>query len=115
MSFWVYTLRCADGSYYTGHTDRLEARVAAHQAGELEGYTSTRLPVDLAFSEEFPTREEALGRERQIKGWSRLKKEALTRGDWAEVSRLARPSTSSGRMGASTGSGPAAGGVGGES
>ena len=58
MSFWVYILRCADGSYYTGHTDHLEARVAAHPAGEFEGYTSTRLPVELVFSEEFPTREE---------------------------------------------------------
>ena len=89
MSFWVYILRCADNSYYTGHTDNLEQRLAKHQAGEIEGYTSTRLPVRLLFSEEFPTREEALACERQIKGWSRRKKEALMRGDWAEVSRLA--------------------------
>ncbi len=105
MSFWVYILRCADGSYYTGHTDNLEARVATHQAGEVEGYTSTRLPVDLVFSEEFLTREEALGRERQIKGWNRLKKEALIRGDWAELSRLARPSTGSGRTAGGVGRG----------
>ena len=113
MSFWVYIVRCADKSYYTGHTDNLEERIAKHQAGEIEGYTSTRLPVRLLFSEEFSTREEALSCERQIKGWSRKKKEALMRGDWAEVSRLAhrgypskstqsatsevRPSTSSGR------------------
>ncbi len=90
MSFWVYILRCADNSYYTGHTDNLEERIAKHQAGEVEGYTSTRLPVSLLFSEEFPTREEALACERQIKGWSRRKKEALMRGDWIEVSRLAR-------------------------
>ena len=92
MSFWVYILRCADNSYYTGHTDNLEERIAKHQAGEIEGYTSTRLPVKLLFSEEFPTREEALACERQIKGWSRRKKEALMRGEWAEVSRLARRS-----------------------
>ncbi len=97
MSFWVYILRCADNSYYTGHTDNLEARINKHKAGEFGGYTSTRLPVDLVFSEEFPTRDDALNRERQIKGWSRQKKEALMREDWAEVSRLARPSTSSGR------------------
>ena len=59
MSFWVYILRCADNSYYTGHTDNLEERLAKHQAGEFGGYTSTRLPVELLFSEEFPTREEA--------------------------------------------------------
>lgn len=90
MSFWVYMLRCADNSYYTGHTDNLEKRIAEHQAGEIEGYTHTRRPVKLVFSEEFPSREEALGRERQIKGWSRKKKEAMMQGDWAEVTRLAR-------------------------
>jgi putative endonuclease len=99
MSFWVYILRCADNSYYTGHTDNLEDRIAKHKAGEIKGYTSTRLPVRVVFSEEFPTREEALACEQQIKGWSRRKKEALMRGDWAEVSRLARrrhPSRASG-------------------
>jgi len=95
MSFWVYILRCADNFYYTGHTGNLEERIAKHKARAIEGYTSTRRPVRLVFSEEFPTREEALTCERQIKGWSRRKKEALMRGDWAEVSRLARRSHSS--------------------
>jgi putative endonuclease len=90
MSFWVYILHCADQSYYTGHTDNLEKRIAQHMSGEIEGYTSTRLPVELVFSEQFPTREEALACERRIKGWSRKKKEALMRGDWAEITRLAR-------------------------
>ena len=100
MSFWVYILRCADGSYYTGHTEDLEKRLAEHHSGELGGYTATRLPVTLAYSEAFSTREEALASELRVKGWSRRKKEAMMRGDWAEVSRLAkggRPSTSSGR------------------
>jgi putative endonuclease len=99
MSFWVYILRCADESYYTGHTDDLEARLAKHASGELGGYTSTRLPAKLVFAEQFPTREKALTSERQIKGWSRKKKEALMRRDWAEISRLARrghPSRTSG-------------------
>ena len=89
MSFWVYILRCADNSYYTGHTDNLEERIAKHQAGEIAGYTATRRPVKLLFSQEFPTRVDALACERQIKGWRRSKKEALIRGDWDEVSRLA--------------------------
>ena len=80
MSFWVYILRCADNSYYTGHTDNLEDRIAKHKTGEIEGYTSTRLPVMLVFSEDFPTREEALACEQQIKGWSRSKKETDARG-----------------------------------
>jgi predicted GIY-YIG superfamily endonuclease len=77
MSFWVYILHCADGSYYTGHTDNLERRVAEHQVGELPGYTLSRRPVALVYSEAFTTREEALACERRIKGWSRQKKEAM--------------------------------------
>jgi len=100
--FWVYILRCADGSYYTGHSDNLERRMGQYQIGECAGYTATRLPVELVWSQETTTREEALSAERQIKGWSRKKKEAMMRGDWTEVSRLAKsksvhPSTSSGR------------------
>ena len=96
--FWVYILRCADGSYYTGHTDNLERRIGQYQAGECTGYTAARLPVELVWSQETTTREEALSAERQIIGWSRKKKEAMMRVDWAEVSRLAksksvRPST----------------------
>lgn len=88
MAFWVYLLRCADGSYYTGHTDRLEERIAEHQAGAFPGYTSSRLPVEVVYVHTFPTREEALAAEQQIKGWSRKKKEAMIRGDWKEVQRL---------------------------
>jgi putative endonuclease len=88
--FWVYILRCSDGSYYTGHTDNLERRMGQYQAGECAGYIATRLPVELVWSQETRTREEALSAERQIKGWSRKKKEAMIRGDWEEVSRLAK-------------------------
>jgi predicted GIY-YIG superfamily endonuclease len=73
MGFWVYILRCADGSYYTGHTDNLEGRKAQHDFGFHDGYVSSRLPVTLVFADMFPTRVEALARERQIKGWSRGK------------------------------------------
>ncbi|MFA5982527.1 MAG: GIY-YIG nuclease family protein [Methylococcaceae bacterium] len=88
--FWVYILRCADDSYYTGHTDNLELRIAQHQSGEYLGYTSTRHPLQFLWSQEFDSREAALSAERQIKGWSRKKKEAMMLGDWAEVSRLAK-------------------------
>jgi putative endonuclease len=93
--FWVYILRCRDGSYYTGHTDDLERRISQHESGEISGcYTFMRRPVKLVFSQTFTTREEAIAAERQIKGWSRKKKEAMMRGDWDEVSRLARSSSS---------------------
>jgi predicted GIY-YIG superfamily endonuclease len=59
MNFWVYILRCADGSCYTGHTDNLEKRIAEHQAGESHGYILYRRPVTLVYSETFTTREEA--------------------------------------------------------
>ena len=90
MGFWVCMLRCADGSYYTGHTDYLEKRLVEHYGGECGGYTSTRLPVRLVHTEEFGTRERALACERQIKGWRRKKKEALIRGDWEEISLLGK-------------------------
>ena len=80
MSFWIYILRCADGSYYTGHTDDLERRIGQHQSGEIPGYTHDRRPVELVFSETFTDRIDALERERQVKDWSRKKKEALIRG-----------------------------------
>ncbi|MDD5035885.1 MAG: GIY-YIG nuclease family protein [Methylococcaceae bacterium] len=89
MNFYVYILSCADGSYYTGHTDNLEKRIGEHQSGACDGYTKTRLPVTLAWSQEFVTREEALSAEMQIKGWSRKKKEAMMQGEWDEVRRLA--------------------------
>lgn len=95
MAFWVYILRCSDGSYYTGHTDNLEERIGKHKIGAITScYTFKRRPIELIFSQEFSTREQALSSEQQIKGWSRKKKEAMMRGDWAEVSRLAHSATS---------------------
>jgi predicted GIY-YIG superfamily endonuclease len=104
MAFWVYLLRCGDGSFYAGHTDDLEARIAAHICGKGCDYTARRQPVSFAWTQDFPSRLEALAAERQIKGWSRAKKEAMIAGDWGRVSQLAcssgtRPSTSSGRAG----------------
>jgi tRNA/rRNA methyltransferase len=90
MSFWVYILRCSDGSYYTGHTDDLDRRIAEHEAGVLPGYTQTRRPLTLMWSQPFPTRIEALESELQIKNWSRKKKEALFKSDWAGLSAAAR-------------------------
>ncbi len=68
MSFWVYILRCSDGAYYTAHTEHLEQRIAEHKEGRMPGYTATRRPIQLVFCQAFPTREEALASERQIKG-----------------------------------------------
>ena len=91
MGAFVYMLRCADGSYYVGSArNDLQRRVAEHQAGVHLGYTSTRLPVRLVWSEYFDRITDAIASERKIKGWSRAKKEALIRGGWAEVKLLSR-------------------------
>jgi len=90
MAFWTYMLHCAGGSFYVGHTDNLEQRIAQHDAGLFRGYTAMRLPARLVWSECFQTRIEALDCERRIKGWSRAKKLALIRGDWQGISAAAR-------------------------
>ncbi|WP_332811001.1 GIY-YIG nuclease family protein [Sphingomonas sp.] len=90
MPFWTYMLHCEDRSFYVGHTDNLEARIAAHSFGSFGGYTASRLPVALVWSEQFPTRLEALAMERRIKGWTRAKKMALIRDDWDKISSLGK-------------------------
>jgi len=89
---FVYMLRCADGSYYVGsaRNNDLGQRVAEHEAGEYRGYTSTRRPVRLVWSEHFDQITDAIEAERKIKGWGRAKKEALIKGNWTEIKRLAR-------------------------
>ena len=89
MGFWLYILRCRDGTFYIGHTDDLERRIEEHKAGVCGGYTSKRRPVELVFCQEMPTREEALIREMQLKGWSHAKKAALTQGNWPRIRVLA--------------------------
>ncbi|MEO6839371.1 MAG: GIY-YIG nuclease family protein [Bradyrhizobium sp.] len=89
---FVYMLRCADGSYYVGSAtgQDLAPRIDQHNSGSYPGYTSTRRPVVLMWSEYFDRITDGIAAERQIKGWSRAKKEALTRSDWANLSQLSR-------------------------
>ena len=92
MGIYVYVLRCADGSYYVGSAtgDDLSTRVDQHNAGSHMGYTFSRRPVILVWSEYFERITDGIAVERQLKGWSRAKKEALLRSDWAKVSELSR-------------------------
>jgi predicted GIY-YIG superfamily endonuclease len=91
MGAHVYIVRCADGSFYVGSTrTSLEARVSQHNDGTFGGYTSRRRPVDLMFHQEFDRISDAIAAERQIKGWTRAKKQALLRGDFAALRVLAR-------------------------
>jgi len=84
-------LKCSDDSYYIGHTDDIEKRISEHITGTYPCcYTRSRLPVIVVFVQNFETREEAFLAERQIKGWSKAKKEALIKKDWNKVSLLAK-------------------------
>ena len=71
---YTYILRCADGTYYTGWTNDLDKRLAAHNAGTASKYTRPRRPVSLAYHETFDTKEEAMRREWQIKQLRREEK-----------------------------------------
>jgi putative endonuclease len=87
----MYMLRCSDQSIYVGSTRKeLEPRVAEHNAGIFGGYTERRRPVTLIFSHHFESITDAIAAERQVKGWSRAKKEALAQGDWNRISLLAK-------------------------
>ena len=83
MPYLVYILECSDGSYYTGSTDDLNKRLWQHEQGvESSSYTYSRRPLKLVWaSEETQYYSDALRWERQIKGWSRAKKQALIRGE----------------------------------
>ncbi len=89
MAAWVYILLCSDGSYYTGVSTQIETRLNQHHDGKI-GYTARRKPVELLWSQEFAHVDDAYAAEKQIKGWTRAKKEALMRGDWDTVRLLAR-------------------------
>jgi putative endonuclease len=91
MNAYVYILRCADGSYYVGSTrTSLEDRLAQHNARSFGGYTARGRPVELVFQQDFDRITDAIAAERQLKGWTRAKKEALIRGDFARLLALAK-------------------------
>ena len=80
MSHYAYILECADKTYYCGYTNDLEKRIETHNSGKGAKYTRGRLPVKLAYYEEFDTKEEAMSREWQLKQLSRSEKQALADG-----------------------------------
>jgi predicted GIY-YIG superfamily endonuclease len=92
MSYIVYILECSDGSYYTGSTDNINKRLWDHEQGvERSAYTYSRRPVKLVWtSEECKYYYDALRWERQIKGWTRAKKQALIRGDFNAVHEIVK-------------------------
>jgi len=92
MGAFVYMLLCRDGSYYVGSAtgDDLSLRIAQHQSGALPGYTFSRRPVKLVWSEYFAQITDAIATERKVKGWSRAKKQALVNNDWKSIVSLSK-------------------------
>jgi putative endonuclease len=87
---WMYILECCDESYYVGSTKDLEQRLFHHQLGAGGLYTSRRLPVKLVYCEEYERISDAYGREKQVQGWNRAKREALIHGNPDQLPRLAK-------------------------
>ncbi|MDX1753771.1 MAG: GIY-YIG nuclease family protein [Salinimicrobium sediminis] len=89
--YYVYILECADRSYYTGFTSNLEKRILDHNRGyDQDAYTYKRRPVVLKWFEQFTDPNQAILIEKQIKGWSRRKKEAVIEEDWERLIEYSR-------------------------
>jgi len=90
-NYYVYIVECNDKSYYTGVTNDIERRLWEHNNGFNKlSYTYKRKPVQLRYCERFQIITQAIAWEKQIKGWSRKKKEALFKDNWDEIKRLAK-------------------------
>nr|WP_262902747.1 GIY-YIG nuclease family protein [Flavobacterium hibisci] len=84
-------IKCSDGSYYTGVTSNITKRVYEHQVGHYpDCYTINRRPIELVFYCEFTDINLAIEKEKQIKKWSRMKKEALINGDFDTLVNLSK-------------------------
>ncbi|SEE01939.1 putative endonuclease [Gordonia malaquae] len=90
MSAFVYILLCSDGTTYVGSTRDMDQRFMQHMSGKGCVYTSTRLPVELIFCQEYSNVGEAYAMERKLHGWGHKKRIALARSDWDAIRDAAR-------------------------
>ena len=89
MSYHVYLLLCADGTYYTGYTGDLPRRLKQHQSGTIpRSYTKSRRPVELVWAGEFKTKVEAREHEKKIKRWNAARKETMIQADRAQTEQI---------------------------
>jgi putative endonuclease len=89
--YFVYILKCSDNTYYTGITSNLNARIIEHKTGKhIDSYTFKRRPLELVFYAEFTDVNLAINTEKQIKKWSKIKKEALINNDFEKLPNLAK-------------------------
>ena len=88
-TYYVYILLCSDNSYYTGITNNIDKRLKEHNHSlDKKGYTYNRRPVKIVFKETFQNPNDAIMWEKRIKGWTRIKKEALISGDFDKLKKL---------------------------
>jgi len=87
---YLYILKCADNTFYVGSTKDIERRFYEHQQGLGANYTKCRLPVELAYVEEFQRIDDAYAVEKQIHSWSHQKKQALIDGDYQTLRESAK-------------------------
>jgi len=95
--YYVYILRCTDDSFYVGSAQNLDSRVKAHNDGRGAAHTFKHRPVHLVYSETFDSEIQAVTQERQLKRWSRGKKQALVEGNIRRLKRLGKPRASPGK------------------
>ena len=85
-TYFVYIIKCSDDSYYTGFTNNLDRRMIEHNEGKNKDcYTFDKRPIELVWFETFNDVLNAIAIEKQIKGWTRVKKEALIKEDWDKL------------------------------
>ncbi len=89
--YWTYILQCADDSYYVGMTNHIDKRVQQHQEGNNPRcHTYSKRPVKLVYSQMFLDPDHAIAMEKRIKGWTRVKKEALINGEFDKLPGLSK-------------------------
>lgn len=105
-NYTVYIVECCDGAYYIGVTNDLDRRLWEHNTGyNKDCFTYKRRPVELKYFESTNDIRQAILREKQLKGWSRKKKEALFKEDWQEIKKLSKSASSKSFNNPSTSSG----------
>ena len=103
-NYYIYIVQCSDGLYYTGFTDDLDRRIIEHNEGlDPTCFTYIRRPVILKYFEHFTEATQGIAREKQLKGWSRKKKEALFEEDFELLKELSKASTVSNHPSTSSG------------
>lgn len=89
MYYFVYILKCNDNSYYTGVTNDIDRRMYEHfSTNDSKSYIFNRRPFELVYYEIFPDPKQAILWEKKIKGWSRVKKEALINENWEKLQKF---------------------------